>query len=150
MLVGPGGSKCWGLDPRFDETVQRYIDYLDERVVPRVNPTKLYSKLAKRDNLHFDSPDATIFAMAHMMYDVVEWTCMASVVCSEVEKLIATFRLSVILQARNVPEATPASSEEEDRRDTRIVHSNCALLDATERRSGGAAGRFGIQPGKGH
>lgn len=33
VFVGLGDSSCWDLNPRFDEIVQGYIDYLDERAV---------------------------------------------------------------------------------------------------------------------
>lgn len=121
MLDGPGDSKCWGPSPRFDEPVQRYIDYLDERAVPRSNPTKLYSKLPKRDIMRFDSSETTVFATSQIFYDVVKWTCIASVTRSEVEALITTLRLSGIPPARNVPDSTPASSDEEDRKNARTV-----------------------------
>lgn len=109
-----------GLDPRFDETVPRYIDYLVERAVPRIKPTNLYAKLSKRDTMHFDCSEATIFATPQMIYDVAMWACMGPVIRSEVGKFI-TLHLSCIPPARIVPEATPASSDEEERKDTRTV-----------------------------
>lgn len=44
-MTGPGSAKCWGLNPRFGEVTQLYTDYLDERSVPRINPTRLYEEL---------------------------------------------------------------------------------------------------------
>lgn len=121
MLVGPGDSKSCGLTPRFDETIQRYIDCLDEMAPPRINRTRLYSKLAKRDTMRADSSEATMFATYQMTYNVVKWLCMASVIRLELDELITTLRLSGIPPARNMPDGTPASSDEEEGKDTRTV-----------------------------
>lgn len=97
------------------------FDCLDERAVPRINPTKLYPTLAKRDTMHFDSSEATIFATPQVIYDVAKYTRMASVTRSEVENLVTTLRLSGFPPARNVPQATPTSSDEDERKDARTV-----------------------------
>lgn len=44
-----------GLYPRFDETMQKYVGYFGERAIPQINPTSLYSRLNKRDRMHFDA-----------------------------------------------------------------------------------------------
>lgn len=56
ILIGPGDSRCWGHNPPFDETSQKYTCDFDDRAVPRINPTRSYSKLEKRDQMHFNSP----------------------------------------------------------------------------------------------
>lgn len=34
IIAGPGEAQCWGLNRRFDEIVEKYTDYLDDRSVP--------------------------------------------------------------------------------------------------------------------
>lgn len=69
----------------------------------------------------FDASEATIFATSQMIYDVVKWTCMSSVIRSELQKMITTLRSSGIPLAHNASEATSASSDEEGRTHTLAV-----------------------------
>lgn len=29
ILIGPGDAQCWGLNPRFDDIMQKYVDSFD-------------------------------------------------------------------------------------------------------------------------
>lgn len=55
-------SQCWEINLRFGEIMQKYIGYFDDTAIPRINPTKLYSRLNKRDHMDFDACDATVVA----------------------------------------------------------------------------------------
>lgn len=123
-MIGPGDAKCWGLNPRFEEVTQHYVDYPDQRAVPQISPTKLYANLGKRDSMHFDSAGETTTA--------VKWPYMASVIQPEAETLIQTLRSSGIPPARRVPEATPVSSDEDDRKEARQVHFHLPPVEAAE------------------
>lgn len=59
--------------------------------------------------------------------------CTASVIRCEVEKLVTTLRLSGIPPARYVPEATPATNDEEDRRNTRAERFLIPPSEAVEK-----------------
>lgn len=49
----------------------------------------------------------------------IRWVCTASVVRSEVERFISKLRLNDVPPALRVPQATLASSDEEERRESR-------------------------------
>lgn len=108
-------TKCWGPSPRFDEV------------------TKLHDQLGKRDSMHFNNAEEAVFATSQMICDAVNWTCMASMIRTEVEKLINTQRLSGIPPARNEPEATPASSDDDDRTDPRTARFSIPPIEAVEK-----------------
>lgn len=108
ILAGPGDAQCLGLNPRFDEILQKYTDYFGERAMSRINPTKIDPKLEKRDHMHFNGSDATIATLSQMLCDVVRWVCAASVARSEVERVTSNLCSSEVPPARRVPEASPA------------------------------------------
>lgn len=132
IVTGPRDSKCWGPSPRFDDATQSYVDYLGEKSVPRINPTTLHAKLGKRDYMYCNT-EAQIVATSQMILDAVKWSCMASVIRSEVEKVINTLRLSGIPPARNAPEATPAPSDDDDRKYARMVRFTLPPTEAVEK-----------------
>lgn len=101
--------------------MQKYIGHFDERAIPRIKTTRLYTRLSKRDHMHLGASGATIYALSQMIYDVVKWTCTVSVIRAEVERLATKLRLSDVRPALRVPEVTPATSDEEERRTTRTV-----------------------------
>lgn len=37
ILIGPGVSQCCGVNPGFDEIMQKYTQYFGERAAPRMN-----------------------------------------------------------------------------------------------------------------
>lgn len=73
-----------------------------------------------------------MYALYQLMHIVVKWTRTASVIRAELDKLITTLRLSDIPPARSVPEATPATSDEEDRRNSRTVRFLIPPSEAVE------------------
>lgn len=133
LVIGPGSTKSWDLQPRFDEVTQRYIDYLEERTVPRINPTRLYEKLRKRDLMHFNSSQDNIAALSLVISDAVRWTGMVSVTRAKVDKLIHILRSSGVPPERQVLEATEASSDEDDRTQARQVRFNLPPVEAVEK-----------------
>lgn len=88
--------------------------------MPRINPTKLYSRLSKRDQMYFGASDATVARLSQMICGAARRTCTATVIRSEVDRIASKLRLIDLPPALRVPQATPASSDEE-RRDTRNV-----------------------------
>lgn len=71
--------------------------------------------------MHFDASVATIAALSQMICDAIKWTCTASVVRSDAENIITKLRLSDVPPAPRVPHATPASSDEDECRNTRAA-----------------------------
>lgn len=57
----------------------------------------------------------TVATLSHVICDAVRWTCTPSVVCSGVDRVSSEFRLGDVPPALRVPEAAPASSDEEER-----------------------------------
>lgn len=123
-----------GLNPRFDDIMQKYIDYFDESANPRMNPAKLGSRLNKRDHMHFDASNATVAELSQMTCGAVMWTCTASVVRADVDMFVAKLRLSDLPWALRVPEATPASNNEEKRRELRQCVSSSLPTRTSSRR----------------
>lgn len=65
-IIGPGNAECWSLNRRFDELVEKYTSYLDDRSAPRAKPANVYMMLGKRGHMHFDNSDAMVAAEAQM------------------------------------------------------------------------------------
>lgn len=59
------------MNPRFDEIIDDYTDYHGDRTVPRVNPTKVYATVGKRDHMHFDNSEASISMPSLIIYDTL-------------------------------------------------------------------------------
>lgn len=90
-----------------DEIIQMYSGYFDE--------------LHKRDHKDFDASDATISALSQVTCDVIKWTCTASVIRAEVVERDTPLRLSDVPSALGVSEATPATRDGEEHKNTRTV-----------------------------
>ena len=57
ILLGPGSSKTWSTDPRFDELAAMCLLPFKSRDVMIVNPDPIYANMAKRDGWHFQKTD---------------------------------------------------------------------------------------------
>lgn len=101
--------------------------------MPRISPAKLYAQLGKRDSLHFNNVVETVANTSQMIFGAVTWTCMAPAVRSEVETRSHTLRSSGTPPVCNVPEATPASSDEDDTKEARKVRFNLPPVGAAEK-----------------
>lgn len=56
--------------------------------MPQLNSTKLHSRLSKHDQIRFDLSDMTVAALSQIIFDAVRSTCTASVVLSELERIV--------------------------------------------------------------
>lgn len=98
------------------------MNYLDVRPATRVNAAAVCATLGKRDQMHFLISDATTTATSQMFYDVLRWTCAASLSRDEVGKIIAKLHAEGGgAPALRALESTPASSEDESEREARGV-----------------------------
>lgn len=60
LAIGLGTARCWPLTPRFDDTTEKYNNYLDCRAALWVvDPTKVYSLRGKRDSMRFGNSGST-------------------------------------------------------------------------------------------
>lgn len=96
--------------------MQKYMYYFDE---PRINPTKVYTRLIKRDQMLLDCSDVTVATLSQMICYAASWTCTASVVRSEIGWACRNCDWADVPPALRVPVATPASSDAVERRETR-------------------------------
>lgn len=80
--------------------------------------------------MHLEIAEETIAATSLMKFAAVKWTCMASVIWTEVQTMIHTLRSSGIPSAPTLLEAAPAPSDEDDRKKARWIRFNLPSLEA--------------------
>lgn len=88
-------------------------------------PTRLYEKLDNRDSMHISPSDGNHAALSLMISDVVRWTCMASTIRAEVNRIVQTLCFDGIYPSQQALGETPVVTSATD------LEADAKLADET-------------------